>query len=232
MEPTGAPQDRLSETAPAEGAEPEVSPADMADAAVKSLLRTGGGWERLHAELQAGTVAGARHERGGTPAADLALRCHRQALAREVAKVFDGEVMAGDRGALEVRLSGKGAADNVAKARQYLDSLHPGWANEAGLTVERPPTRIEDPNAVKAQKALERELSPEVKSLGTAMGRRYADFPATQRLGSTPLVAIVNEGVQASGAPPIESNRPATDRISTMPPGRSRCPRASPRRDI
>jgi hypothetical protein len=200
VEPTGAP--KTGEAGTAKTA-PEVSPADMPDSAVKSLLRTGGGWERLHAELQAGTGLG--HGLTVVERRQLISRfdSHRQALAREVARTFDGEVMAGAGGQLEVRLSGKGAADQVAKARQYLDALHPGWAKESGLTVEPPPTRIEDPHAVKAQKALERELSPEVKSLGSAMGRRYTDLPATQRARLDTLVAVVNEGVQVSGAPPI-----------------------------
>ncbi len=184
----------------------DVSPREMPEAAVRSLLKSGGGWEQLHADLAGGTGVG--HGMTVTERRELIRRfeSHRQAIAREAAAAFDGQVEAAPGGGnLEIRLTGEGAADRAAQAEAYLDARHPGWAKENGLAVEAAPApqQIENPTAVKEQKALDRELSPEVRALGSAMGRRFHDLPPTQAGRFEVLLAIVNDAVVASGAPPI-----------------------------
>ena len=119
----------------------------------------------------------ARHERSGAPAADHALRCAPPGVG---ARGCEGLRRRG-HGRRQGSVGGQAERQRCSRQRGEgapVPRRTPPWLGERGR-VDRgaTPTRIEDPNAVKAQKALERELSPEVKSLGTAMGRRYADFP-------------------------------------------------------
>jgi hypothetical protein len=205
----------------------EISPRDMPEEAVKSLLRTGGGWERLSAELEGGTGLGA----GMMPAERRALlarfETYRRSTAIEVGALFDGHVVGGEgTGTLQLAFDGPMAADHAAQAKAYLDAKRPAWNQETGLTLETPAQPAVDPAIGKALKGIEYGDHPTVKRLGAAFGSQYSSWPKTVPERLNLIRAIANAEVRAVGAPDmiieLGTRGPMFDAVNwriELPPG-------------
>ncbi len=116
----------------------ETAPRRLPDEAVRSLLKEGGGWERLHTELDTGTGLGANMPKTERQALIDRFQAERSRLAKEVTAAFSGEmVTTGTQ--LEVRFVGEDGARRVQDAKAYLDAKQPGWELRTGVKLEAPP---------------------------------------------------------------------------------------------
>jgi hypothetical protein len=181
-------------------------PLQMPEDVAQRLLRDSGGWDRLNADLRAGTGVG----HGLMPAERRALltrfEASRELLARDVAGMFQGSVSITDAGAgqaLEVRFTGDGADLRLAQAREYLDVKRPGWAAETGLSLQAGAKAVSGPKAQKAIQALER-ATPEARKMAAKLAPLYENWnglKGEQRLQL--LVDVVNAQLRAAGVPEV-----------------------------
>lgn len=187
---------------PGELPDPRTMPEDV----TRRLLREGGGWARLHAELSSGTGLGQGLTIPERQAMISRFETSRELLARDVAGVFEGTVVIteGDGGRrLEVRFTGDAAAQQVAAAKDYLDTKHPGWAAETGVDLTAGPKAAGGPRADALAAAWE-HVSPRARRLAGRLAplyEKWTGLDASQRLEL--LVGVVNEQLRAAGVPPV-----------------------------
>jgi hypothetical protein len=193
------------------GVEPSVKPPvpdpmQMPEDVAQRLLRDSGGWDRLSADLHAGTGLG----HGVMPAERRALltrfEASREALARDVAGMFQGAVSITDGGAgqsIQIRFTGDGADVRLAQAREYLDVRRPGWPSQTGMSLQAGAKAVAGPTAQKAIQALER-ATPGARKMAARLAPLYENWngrngEARLRL----LVDVVNEQLRAAGVPDV-----------------------------
>ena len=105
---------------------------------MRSLLKEGGGWERLHTELKTGTGLGANMSAGERKALIDRFEAQRTRLAQEVTTAFSGEIVT-TGSQLEVRFIGEDGPRRLQDAKAYLDAKQPGWEQRTGVKLEAPP---------------------------------------------------------------------------------------------
>jgi len=181
-------------------------PTRMPEDVAQRLLRDSGGWDRLSADLHAGTGLG----HGLMPAERRALlnrfEASRELLARDVAGMFEGSVSITDAGqgqALEIRFTGDGAETRLAEAREYLDVKRPGWATETGVSLQAGPKAVGGPKSQQAIHALER-ATPEARRRAAQLAPLYEKWTglnAEQRLQL--LADVVNRQLREFGVPDV-----------------------------
>jgi hypothetical protein len=183
-----------------------TAPAQLSEVAVRSLLREGGGWDRLHAELQSGTGLGSGltvTERRGL--VDR-FEAHRARLARDAAAVFDGTVGIAEGPAgkqIEVRFDGPDAAQKVVQAGEYLDTKRPGWREDTSVRLATGRPGAQDAGVTRE---LAMHLQPAAQALAAEFIPLHADWAALtpmQRLQR--MRDVVNRGLARDGVPPIEA---------------------------
>ncbi len=181
-------------------------PMKMPEDVAQRLLRDSGGWDRLSADLHAGTGLG----HGLMPAERRALlnrfEASRELLARDVAGMFQGSVSITDGGhgqALEIQFTGDGAETRLAQAREYLDVKRPGWAAETGVSLQAGAKAVGGPKSLEAIKALER-ATPEARKRAAQLAPLYEKWTglnAEQRLQL--LADVVNQQLRQVGVPEV-----------------------------
>jgi hypothetical protein len=145
----------------------ETAPKRLPEEAVRSLLKEGGGWDRLHAELESGTGLGANMAPAERQALIDRFKAQRTNLAREVSTVFSGEIVTTGT-QLEVRFTGPAGPRQVQDARSYLDAKHPGWEQRTGVKLEAPPPpREAGVRATEAQESHAQMVGPTKDGSGT-----------------------------------------------------------------
>ena len=197
--------------ATAPGADPSAKaaipdPLHMPEDVAQRLLRDSGGWDRLSADLNAGTGLG----HGLVPAERRALlnrfEASREVLARDVAGMFQGSVSITDAGVgqgIEVHFTGDGAETRMTQAREYLDLKHPGWSRDTGVSLQTGAKAVGGPKSHRAAQALER-ATPEARKLAVQLAPMYENWnglKGEQRLQL--LVDFVNQRLRPAGVPDV-----------------------------
>jgi len=181
-------------------------PMKMPEDVAQRLLRDSGGWDRLSADLHAGTGLG----HGLMPAERRSLLnrfdASREMLARDVAGMFQGSVSITDAGhgqAVEIRFTGDDADARLAEAREYLDVKRPGWAAETGVSLQAGTKAVGGPKSLEAIQALER-ATPEARKRAAQLAPLYEKWTglnAEQRLQL--LADVVNQQLRQFGVPDV-----------------------------
>ena len=188
----------------------EDAPRRLPEDAVRALLKEGGGWERLRAELEAGTGLGANLVPAERRALIDRFEAHREVLARNVGSVFGGDVVIADSPAgrqIEVQFTGADGAKHVTQAQDYLDAKSPGWAEHTAVKLTAP-TAPESSRAVRVAEALGNRLTPSVRHLAEQFVPIYEQWSSlrTPEARFEALLEIVNKPLVAAGAPPLLPN--------------------------
>jgi hypothetical protein len=183
--------------------DPRQMPEDVAG----RLLRDSGGWERLSADLHAGTGLG----HGLMPAERRALldrfEASRDLLARDVAAMFQGTVSVTDGGTgrvLEVRFAGDAADAHLTQAREYLDTKRPGWATDTRIALQAGPKALAaDPKSVNAIRALE-VATPEARRVADQLAPLYANWTGLSPQARLHVIAgVLTRQLRAAGVPDV-----------------------------
>ena len=162
----------------------EEAPRNMPEQAVRSLLKEGGGWERLKGELETGTGLGANMAPAERRALMDRFESHRETLARNAGSVFGGEVVVSDAATggrdIEVRFTGPDGPQHLTQAQEYLDAKSPGWSEQTNVKLSAPPgpESTRSPRAERVVQALEYRLTDAARSLASGF------VPIYERLGS------------------------------------------------
>ena len=183
-------------------AAPSAPTGALHTTAIRRLLTQSGGWTRLHAELTSGTGLG----QGLTPGERTRLvsqfEVHRQILATDVARMYDGQVTSGP-GAdgtpdVQVRFTGDDAATRAAQAEAFLDTKEPGWrASDVAITPPRSSKAAADP-----ERALSATLDAEVGSLSSRFLELFHDWAGlTPRGRLDRMMEVANAPLAAKGYP-------------------------------
>ncbi|MEA2844246.1 MAG: hypothetical protein QOJ69_1917, partial [Actinomycetota bacterium] len=149
----------------------EEAPRHMPEQAVRSLLKEGGGWERLKGELETGTGLGANMAPPERRALMDRFESHREMLARDAGSVFGGEVVVSDAPTggreIEVRFTGPDGAQHLTQAQEFLDAKSPGWSEQTAVKLSAPtgPESSRSPRAERVVQALEYRLTDAARSL-------------------------------------------------------------------
>jgi hypothetical protein len=188
-----------------------TAPKRLPEDAVRALLKEGGGWERLHAELEQGTGLGANLVPAERKALIARFEAHREVLARNVGTVLGGEVVITDAGAarqIEVHFTGADAPQQVKQAQDYLDAKSPGWAQQTGVKIVAVPASTKSKRAQSVGQALEYRLTPQSRHLAQQLVPIYEQWHSlrTPEARFDALLAVVNRPLVAAGAPPLIPN--------------------------
>ena len=199
--PGGAPQ--ADPVAANKGPDPRQLPEDVA----RRLLRDTGGWDRLSADLRAGTGLG----HGLMPAERRALldrfEASRDLLARDVAAMFQGTVSITDGGAgrtLEVVFAGDTAAEHLTQAQEYLDAKHPGWSADTRVRLHAGAKAVAgDPKSFAAARALE-VATPEARMVADQLAPLYAHWTGLSAQARLHVIAgVLTRRLRAAGVPDV-----------------------------
>ncbi len=192
----------------------EEAPHHMPEQAVRSLLKEGGGWERLKGELETGTGLGANMAPTERRALMDRFESHREALARNAGSVFGGEVVVSDAATggrdIEVRFAGPDGPQHLTQAQEYLDAKSPGWSEQTNVKLSAPtgPESSRSPRAERVVQALEYRLTDAARSLAGGFVPIYERWGAlrTPEARFEAMLAVVNKQLVAAGAPPLLPN--------------------------
>ncbi len=192
----------------------EEAPRQMPEQAVRSLLKEGGGWERLKGELETGTGLGANMAPAERRALMDRFESHRETLARNAGSVFGGEVVVSDAATggrdIEVRFTGPGGPQHLTQAQEYLDAKSPGWSEQTNVKLSAPtgPESSRSPRAERVVQALEYRLTDAARSLASGFVPIYERWGAlrTPEARFEAMLAVVNRQLVAAGAPPLMPN--------------------------
>lgn len=176
---------------------------DMPEHIARRLLGESGSWQRLQGELQAGTGLG----HGLVPAERQALldrfNATREQLARDVAGMFDGSVVAADTPVgrqIEVVFAGAEATKNSAEATAYLDLKSPGWRAQTEVAVRAASTDRAAPGA-RLMRALE-QTSPRARLIADRFAplyQRFGTYGPMEKLRA--VVQVMNDYLRPYGVP-------------------------------
>jgi hypothetical protein len=208
--PAGAPAPDPARTAKAA----EEAPRQMPEHAVRSLLKEGGGWERLKGELETGTGLGANMAPAERQALVDRFESHRETLARNAASVFAGEVVVSDSPTgghdIEVRFTGPEGPAHLNQAQAYLDAKSPGWSEQTSVKLSAPvgPESTRSPRTERVVQALEYRLTDAARSLAGGFVPIYERWGAlkTPEKRFEAMLDVVNKQLVAAGAPPLMPN--------------------------
>jgi hypothetical protein len=178
---------------------------DMPEYVARRLLAHSESWRRLQNELQTGTGLG----QGMVPAERQALldrfNATREQLARDVAGMFEGTVVAADTPIgrqIEVRFHGDKGTEHSTHAMRYLDTKSPGWQRQTDVALYAGGPEL-GARGTRAMRALE-QITPE----GRLMAARFAPLYETWHTRSPidkvrALVQVINDYNRPFGVPDI-----------------------------